>query len=243
MSTLHAPLQRLPAIERLPAGERGITLADFLVPIRISERISYRVRDAALIVAGALVVALCARIELLQTGQTIPILADFQIRLANSPVPITGQTFGVLVVGTALGMRRGAASLVLYLLLGLALPFYAGGASGLGQFASRDEGRIVLGATGGYLIGFVAAAALTGWLAEKGWDRRYLGAVVAMILGNAVIYAFGLPWLMAATGQPLDWAVANGLAPFVILDLVKLLAAAAIFPTSWWFVRRHPEAR
>jgi biotin transport system substrate-specific component len=243
MSTLNAPLQRLPAIDRLPAGERGITLADFLVPIRVSERMSVRVRHAVLIVTGALVVALCAQLELLQTGQAIPVLADFRIQLADSPVPITGQTFGVLVVGTALGMRRGAAALVLYLLLGLALPFYAGGASGLDQFGSREEGRIVLGATGGYLVGFVAAAAVTGWLAEKGWDRRYLGAVLAMIMGSAVIYAFGLPWLAAATGGTFEQVVAWGLTPFVILDLAKLLAAAAIFPVSWWFVRRSPEAR
>jgi len=243
MSTLNAPLQRLPAIDRLPAGERGITLADFLVPIRLSERMSNRVRHAVLIASGALIVALCAQIELLQTGQTIPILADFRIQLAESPVPITGQTFGVLVVGTSLGMRRGGAALILYLLLGLALPFYAGGASGVAQFASREEGRIVLGATGGYLIGFVLAAAATGWLAEKGWDRRFLGAVLAMLIGNALIYAIGLPWLAISTGGTFEQVVAWGLSPFVILDLVKLLAAAAIFPISWWLVGRSPEAR
>ncbi|HLA15656.1 MAG TPA: biotin transporter BioY, partial [Candidatus Limnocylindrales bacterium] len=145
MSTLNAPLQRLPAIDRLPAGERGITLADFLVPIRLSERMSYRVRHAVLIASGAFIVALCAQIELLQTGQTIPILADFRIQLAESPVPITGQTFGVLVVGTALGMRRGGAALILYLLLGLFLPFYSGGSSGLDRYVSNDAGSIVLG--------------------------------------------------------------------------------------------------
>jgi biotin transport system substrate-specific component len=243
MSTLNAPLQRLPAIDRLPAGERGITLADFLVPIQLSERMSTRVRHAVLVVAGALVVALCAQIEVVQTGQTIPILADFRIQLADSPVPITGQTFGVLVVGTALGMRRGAAALLLYLLLGLALPFYAGGASGIERFFTREEGGIVLGVTGGYLIGFVVAAAVTGWLAEKGWDRRYLGAVLAMIIGSAIIYAFGLPWLAAATGGTYEEVVLWGLTPFVVLDLVKLLAAAAIFPISWWLVRRSSGAR
>jgi biotin transport system substrate-specific component len=243
MSTLNAPLQRLPAIDRLPAGERGITLADFLVPIQVSERMSTRVRNAVLVGVGALVVALCAQIEVLQTGQTMPILADFRIQLAESPVPITGQTFGVLVVGTALGMRRGAAALVLYLLLGLALPFYAGGASGPGQFATREEGRIILGATGGYLVGFVLAAAATGWLAEKGWDRRYIGAVLAMLIGSGLIYAVGLPWLALATGGTFAEVVSWGLTPFVILDLVKLLAAAAIFPVSWWLVRRSPEAR
>ncbi len=243
MSTLNTSLQRLPTIDRLPVGERGITLADFLVPIRLSERMSYRVRHGVLIFSGALIVALCAQIELLQTGQSIPILADFRIQLANSPVPITGQTFGVLVVGTALGMRRGGAALILYLLLGLLLPFYSGGSSGLDQFVSNDAGKFVLGATGGYLVGFVIAAAATGWLAEKGWDRRFLGAVLAMIIGNVLIYAIGVPWLMAATGQPLEWAVANGLTPFVILDVVKLLAAAAIFPVSWWLVRRSSETR
>jgi biotin transport system substrate-specific component len=243
MSTLNAPLQRLPALQRVPAIERGITLADFLVPIRISERISSRVRHAVLITAGALLVALCAQIEIIQTGQQIPILADFRLQLADTPVPITGQTFGVLVVGTALGTRRGGAALLLYLALGLFLPFYAGGASGIDQVVSREEGQLVLGVTGGYLIGFVFAAALTGWLAEKGWDRRFGGAVLAMILGSAVIYAFGVPWLAAAIGVSLEEAVVLGMTPFVIVDLLKLLAAAAIFPISWWLVRRSPDAR
>jgi len=243
MSTLNTPLQRLPAIDRLPAGERGITLADFLVPIRLSERMSTRVRHALLIVAGALFVALCAQLNITLDGRTIPILADLRIQLADSPVPITGQTFGVLVAGMALGTRRGGAALLLYLLLGLAFPFYAEGKQGLETFFSRETGTLVLGPTGGYLIGFVIAAAATGWLAEKGWDRRFLGAVLAMLIGNAIIYGFGLPWLAVSTGAPTEQVVAWGLTPFVIGDVVKLLAAAAIFPISWWLVRRSPEAR
>ena len=234
----------IPRLTRVPAAERGLTIGDFLVPVRIGEPISARLRHVLLVVVGALFVALTAQLQIVQTGQTIPLVADFRIHLAESPVPITGQTFGVLLVGGALGLRRGALSLLLYVALGLFLPVYAGGASGLERFAAQDEaGRWVLGATGGYLIGFIAAAGLVGWLAELGWDRRLIGAVGAMVLGSLVIYALGTAWLMAATGMDLRTGISRGVTPFLVLDGLKVILAAVLFPAAWWLVGRRPGER
>ncbi len=218
----------VPSLTRVPAAERGLTIADFLVPVRIGERIGPAARHAALIVAGALLVALAAR---------------FTIHLPFTPVPITGQTFGVLLVGGALGFRRGGLALGLYLLMGALLPVYADGASGLDRILGFKEGRLVLGVTGGYLLGFPVAAAVVGRLAELGWDRRLLGAVAAMAVGNVVIYVFGVPWLMAATGMsPID-AVMKGMLLFLPGDMLKLALAGAAFPVAWWVVGRLPAER
>jgi biotin transport system substrate-specific component len=235
-----------PHLNRLPADERGITLADFLVPIRVGERMGSRLRHVALIVIGALFIALTAQITIVQDGQTIPLIADYQIRLATTPVPITGQTFGVLLVGAALGLRRGFLAVALYLVLGLFLPFYAQGASGLHTFISRDpDGTLVFGATAGYLLGFALAAVVTGRLAEIGWDRNIVGAVAAMLIGNVAIYLIGVPWI-ALLVVPADlaadrWqtAAAWGLTPFVIVDAIKLVLAALAFPFAWWNVGRR----
>lgn len=233
----------LPRLNRLPAAERGITIADFLVPVRIGEPISARVRHVVLIVVGALFVALTAQLEIVQSGQAIPLIADLRLQLATTPVPITGQTFGVLLVGGALGLRRGALALFLYLALGFFLPFYSGGGSGIESIVSRQEGRWVLGATGGYLVGFVLAAGIVGWLAELGWDRRLIGAIGAMAIGNLVIYAIGAVWLSAAVGVDLGRGLALGVIPFLIVDALKVLLAAALFPAAWWVVGRRPGER
>jgi biotin transport system substrate-specific component len=238
-----------PRMTRVPADQRGITLADFLVPISLGENVGSRARHIVLIVAGALLIAICAQLTIVQEGQTIPLIADFRIKLASSPVPITGQTFAVLLVGGALGLRRGVLSVGLYLLLGLLLPVYAGGSSGLDTFVSRTAGgSIVFGTTGGYLIGFVAAAALTGRLAELGWDRHILSAVAAMLIGNAVIYLVGVPWLAMAlpadfSATRLESAIAFGLTPFLVVDAIKLLLAAGAFRAAWWIVGRRPGER
>lgn len=233
-----------PRMSRVPADQRGITLADFLVPISLGEQIGSRVRHIVLIVAGALLIALCAQLTIIQEGQTIPLIADFRITLASSPVPITGQTFAVLLVGGGLGLRRGVLSVGLYLLLGLLLPVYAGGGSGLDTFVSRDAGgSIVFGVTAGYLVGFLAAAAVTGRLAELGWDRHIFGAVAAMLLGNVVIYFIGVPWLALALRLDAPTAIAFGLTPFLIVDGIKLLLAAGSFRAAWWVVGRRPGER
>ena len=218
----------LPRLDRTTADQRGITIADFLVPIRVSERISARARHIALIVAGALFIALTANVA---------------VPVPGSPVPLTGQTFSVLLVGGALGMRRGILATSLYLVIGFFLPVYAQQASGVSHIASVDGGTLVLGATGGYLLGFVIASGVVGRLAELGWDRNLAGAVGAMAIGNVIIYVFGLPWLMAATGMNVSGTIAAGLTPFLITDLIKLAIAAGVFPLAWWVVGRRPGER
>lgn len=213
-------IDRLPSIDRLPAQERGITIGDFLVPIRLSERMTTRARHIALILAGTILIALAAQV-------VIPV--------PGSPVPITGQTFGVLLSAGALGFRRGIAATVLYLLVGtVGLPVFAHGSHGI---------EILTGATGGYLIGFIAAAALIGRLAELGWDRNLIGAVGAMLIGSALIYAFGLPWLAYVAQVDAATTLQEGLYPFIPGDVVKLAFAAAAFPAAWWVVGRRPGDR
>jgi biotin transport system substrate-specific component len=218
----------VPSLNRLPAAERGITLGDFLVPIELGERMSSRARHLALIIGGALLIALSA---------------NYVVPVPGSPVPVTGQTFAVLLVGGALGTRRGVLSVGLYLVLGLFLPVYAEHESGIETIASVQGGSIVLGATGGYLLGFLLAAAVVGRLAELGWDRKLAGAILAMAIGNALIYAVGLPWLMIAADLTFAQAIQLGLAPFLVGDIVKLALAGAVFPVAWWVVGRRPGDR
>lgn len=208
----------IPRLDRTTAEERGLTIADFLVPIRVGERLNARVRDVALVVAGVLIVALSAQVS-------IPI----------QPVPFTGQTFGVLLVGGALGFRRGGISLALYVLLGaVGLPLFAHATSGA---------HVVLGATGGYLIGFMLAGAIVGRFAELGWDRHLGGAVGMMAIGSLAIYAIGLPWLGIVGGYSLQDTIAYGLTPFLAWDIAKLVVAATLFPAVWWIVGRRPDDR
>jgi biotin transport system substrate-specific component len=210
----------IPSLTRVPAAQKGITIADFLVPVRVGERVSPRLRNVVLVVTGAFLIFLTARISL-----PIP----------GNPVPFTLQTFGILVVGGALGLRRGGLAAALYIALGIVgLPFFAEGQGGL---------HVILGATGGYLIGFVLAAALVGRLAELGWDRRIGGALGATALGTVVIYLVGVPWLAVTTGMSLGDAIATGLVPFVVADTIKLVAAALMFPAAWWVVGRRPSER
>jgi biotin transport system substrate-specific component len=210
----------IPRLDRSTAEERGLTIADFLVPIRLGERVNARVRDVSLVVAGALLIYLTARV-------VIPV--------PGSPVPITGQTFGVLLVGGALGFRRGLIGVGLYVMLGVVgLPFFAEGRGGM---------SVIWGATGGYLIGFVIAGALVGRLAELGWDRKIGGALGAMLLGSAVIYAIGLPWLGVVSSSTPEETIALGLTPFLLGDALKLVLAAVLFPVAWWVVGRRPDDR
>jgi len=210
----------IPPMTRVPVAERGLTIADFLVPVRIGERVSPFLRNLVLVIAGALLIYLTARVS---------------FALPGSPVPYTLQTFGILLVGGSLGLRRGGISALLYVLLGVVgLPFFAEGKGGI---------SVVWGATGGYLVGFVFAAALVGRLAELGWDRRLGGAVGATLFATLVIYAFGVPWLAVSTGMSPAAAIAAGLTPFLLVDTVKLLVAAAVFPAAWWVVGHRPGER
>ena len=211
----------MPRLDRLPAQERGLTIGDFLVPIRLSERLHTRARHISLILIGTLLIALSARIS---------------VYVGDNPVPFTGQTFGVLLSAGALGFRRGLAATALYVLLGvIGLPIFAGGDHGLAR---------LLGATGGYLVGFMVASAVVGRLAELGWDRNLIGSIGAMLIGSLVIYAIGVPWLAyAAFGGDLTLAFENGMRTFLLWDGVKLLLAAAAFPAAWWVVGRRPGDR
>lgn len=215
-------------LNRLPAAERGITIADFLVPIRIGERMSARLRHIALICVGAAFVALTANIA---------------ISVPTTPVPITGQTLSVLVVGGALGLRRGVLSVALYLVMGLFLPVYAQQQHGLGTIVGFGSGGLAFGPVGGYLVSFLVAAALVGWLAENGWDRHIPGAVGAMIIGEVAIYAIGVPWLALSLHLSPAVAIEKGLQPFVIGDAIKLAIAAGLFPSAWWLVGRRAGER
>jgi len=217
-----------PHLNRLPAAERGITIGDFLVPIRIGERMSARLRHIALIAAGALFMAITANIA---------------VWLPDNPVPVTGQTLSVLVVGGALGLRRGALSVALYLTMGLFLPVYAGQQQGLQTIVSFGSSGVVLGVRGGYLVGFLFAGAVVGWLAEMGWDRHIGGAIGAMIIGEAAIYLIGVPWLAFAAHLSPEVAIQKGFMPFVLGDAIKLAIAAGIFPFAWWLVGRRAGDR
>ena len=215
-------------MNRLPAAERGITIGDFLVPIRVGERMSARLRHIAMICVGAIFIAATSNIAFVIPG---------------NPIPITGQTLSVLVVGGALGLRRGLMAVSLYLILGLFLPVYAQQAHGLSTIVGFGAGGATLSPVGGYLVSFIFAAALVGWLAENGWDRHIGGAIGAMILGEIVIYAIGVPWLAVALNVSPAKAISLGFTPFIVGDAIKLAIAAGIFPIAWWLVGRRAGER
>lgn len=163
-------------------------------------------------------------------------LAQISYALPFTPVPITGQTLGVLLIGAAYGPRLGTATIGLYLVWAVAgLPVLAPEPDG--SHRGGFEVLALASATGGYLWGFAAAAALTGWLASRGWDRSLRSSISAMLLASIVIYVAGVPWLMAATGLSLQQGLEYGLYPFVIGDMVKLLAAAGVLPAAWSALR------
>ena len=180
-----------------------------------------RVMDAVLIIAGAALTAVCA-----------------QIAVPLWPVPITGQTLAVLLVGVTLGAVRGGLSMVLYAILGIV---------GLPVFSESSSGwSVVAGPTGGYIIGFIFAAILTGWLAQREWDRKLLRAFVAFLAGSVVVFAFGLPWLAAflgAVGAPndLNSVLTAGLYPFIVGGVVKAVLGAGIITLAWVAVGRRDK--
>lgn len=185
---------------------RGLVLADVLAGTRL--------RDALLVLGGTLLTVLGAQIA---------------IPIPPSPVPVTGQTLAVVVAAASLGARRGMASQALYLVLGLFLPVYSDGASGI---------DVVFGATGGYLVGFVLAAYVVGALAERGADRRLVRAFTMFAGGQLVVFAIGVPWLKVATGMDWSTAVHEGFAIFIVGGLIKALLAGAALPGAWRLVRR-----
>lgn len=188
----------------------GAVLADLLPAASTAARA--RLRDAALVAGGAALTGVAAQIA---------------VPVPGSPVPVTGQTFAALLVGTALGTRRGLLSLALYLLLGAAgTPWFAEGGSGFG-------------ATFGYVVGFVLAAGIVGALAERGADRGPLRMFGTMALGSAAIYAVGVPWLALGLGLPLARAAAVGLVPFLLGDALKAALATVAMPAAWRLAGRR----
>jgi biotin transport system substrate-specific component len=180
----------------------------------LADRIFARsaVTDLVLITAGTALTALSA-----------------QLIIPMYPVPFTMQTFVVLIVGSTLGTTRGTLSMLLYAMLGLVgLPIFGGASSGA---------AVLFGASGGYIIGFVFAAALTGWLAQSNWDKKYLGAAVSFVAGGVVIFAFGLMGLSMSLHLGLQDTLAGGLYPFAITEVLKAALATALIPSTWKLVK------
>ena len=167
-----------------------------------------------------------ARKTLLAVAGSLLLTLSAKINVPFYPVPMTMQTFSVLVIGAAFGWRLGTATVLLYL---------AQGALGLPVFAGTPEKGIglvyMMGPTGGYLVGFVVAAALVGWLAERGWGRSFLWLAAAVFIGHAVIFAYGMAWLANGIGLAKAWAV--GVEPFYLATVFKTLLAAACIKAGW----------
>lgn len=157
----------------------------------------------------------------------VGILAQFTVHLSFTPVPITGQTLGVILAGSALGWRRAGLSMALYVVAGLiGVPWFAGHASGFAL------------ATFGYLIGFVCAGLLLGWLASRGNDRTVVRAVVSMVAGEAVIFIIAVPWLAVALHVSLVRAISLGFTPFIAGEFIKAAIAGVVLPSTWRLVDR-----
>ena len=151
--------------------------------------------------------------------------AQVAIPLPFTPVPLTLQTFAVLAGAAALGAERAVLAQILYITLAVAgAPVLAGGASGR---------EVVVGATGGYLIGFVLASYVVGKVSSRGASTKSSTTALAFVAGSFVIYALGAPWLAYTTGNTITWAVINGVAPFLVGDLIKAVAAGAVLPLAW----------
>jgi biotin transport system substrate-specific component len=172
-------------------------------------------RDLLLVVSGAGLVGL---------------LAQISIHIPGTPVPITGQTLGVLLTGTALGWRRGVAAMLLYAVVGvIGLPWFAGGTSGYA------------GASFGYIIGFIFAAGVCGRLAEMGNDRKLRTSVPAMVAGEIIMYVIGVAWLAVDLHVGVGTAISEGFTPFWIGDAIKCALAAGLLPSAWKLANVRPR--
>src|SRR6476619_8406155 len=170
-------------------------------------------RSAGLVIVFSLFIAACAQ---------------FSIHIG--PIPITGQTFAVLLTGMLLGSRLGAAAVIAYLIEGaIGLPFFAGGGAGLVRF---------FGPTAGYLVAFPAAAFITGAFAEHGWDKRYTTAVAAMAIGSLIIFLGGWAWYAMLTNTPPVAAFKIAVVPFILGDVIKIALVAAVLPMGWALLKK-----
>jgi biotin transport system substrate-specific component len=163
------------------------------------------------------------------------IAAAAQLAIYIGPIPITGQTFAVLLTGALLGSRLGAAAVIAYLIEGaVGLPFFAGGATGLVRF---------FGPTGGYLVAFPAAAFITGAFAEHGWDKKYPTAVASMMIGSVIIFLSGWVWYSILTNTPPVPAFQIAVLPYLAGDVIKVSLAAAVLPTGWALLKRKASGK
>ena len=210
-------------------------LADSILPgLQENTRLGRIAREIVLVGSFTILVALCAQVV---------------IKLPGTVVPITGQTFGVLLAGGALGSKRAPISMALYMIIGmLGIGVFAPGGADIKEFGSLhtilpwsgSDGLIWSIPTGGYIVGFIAASYVIGRLAEKGWDRKPR-IIAAMLLGNIVIYVFGLPWLMYDLQASLSDALLWGLWPFIPGDALKLVLASMVLPGAWSLVNKIAE--
>ncbi|TRZ84164.1 MAG: biotin transporter BioY [Streptomycetaceae bacterium] len=170
----------------------------------------------ALLVAGGVVV--------------LALLAQVALPIPGSPVPVTGQTLGVLLIGTSYGATLGLTTFITYLLVGLAgVPVFAGATFGLARLT---------GATGGYLVGMLIASFIVGALAGRKWDQRISKALATMLLGDVIIFSLGLFWLHASLGKSWTWTIAAGFTPFIIGEVLKIAIAGTSLPLVWRFVQK-----
>ena len=171
--------------------------------------------------------SLLAEIQILLTFNMLLVACSYiSINLPFSPIPITGQTFGILLVAMVLGRVRGTAVVLAYLLEGAAgMPVFAGGTAGIAKF---------FGPTGGYLLGFLVSAYLVGYLADKGWDKSYGKTLIAMIAGTAIIFICGLAQLSFFV--PMETLLIMGLTPFIAGAIIKIAVASAILPSVWKYI-------
>jgi biotin transport system substrate-specific component len=184
-----------------PAAPR-LVLADRIIPRHL-------VTDITLVVLGAALVGGFA-----------------QLFVPLWPVPVTGQTLAVLLVGATLGAVRGALAMVVYAVVGIVgVPWFSESGSGW---------QVIAGPTGGYIVGFVFSAFLVGWLSERHWDRRLLKALALFLGGSVAVFAIGLPWLSFVLGTDLATTLEYGLWPFIIGGIIKALLAAGLLPLAWW---------
>lgn len=196
----------------------GSTIVDYIVPVRRESRVASLVRDGLLIVGVSILMALSA---------------NTRIYLPFTPIPLTLQTFLVLLMGAALGSKRGALAMLLYL---------AEGAAGLPIFTTGGGLASLIGPTAGYLWAFPVAAFVVGWLCERGMDRSYLTSIFAMLPGAILNLALGTAWLailgLQGGNHSIVAALLAGFVPFIPGEAIKMVVAAALLPTAWSIVRR-----
>jgi biotin transport system substrate-specific component len=173
-----------------------------------------------------------SQISLILTGTVfLAVMAQIAFPIPGSPVPFTGQTLGVLLLGTAYGAGLGASTVAFYLLMGMAgAPIFSSGTGGIER---------IVGPTGGYLVGMLISSLVLGALAGRKWDQKIKTVIPTMIIGNLIIFAIGLLWLNQYTGQSWLWTFEKGFTPFIFGEIIKIAIASTALPTVWKYVAKR----